>query len=57
MWLLEFIMRNAQLAEKTNITRLIHGMVIKLNDPKEIVRIEIESFFTALAQVGTLFHP
>lgn len=38
-------MKNAQMAEKTNLTKLIHSLIMKLNDPKEIVRIEIESFF------------
>lgn len=41
----EFVMKNAQMAEKTNLTKLIHSLIMKLNDPKEIVRIEIESFF------------
>lgn len=42
-------MRNAQMAEKTNMTKLIHSLIMKMNDPKEIVRSEIESFFLQLS--------
>lgn len=45
------IMRSAHLAEKTNMTKLIHSMIMKLNDPKEVVRVEIESFFLLLSNV------
>jgi len=35
-------MKNAQMAEKTNLTKLIHSLIMKMNDPKEIIRSEIE---------------
>jgi hypothetical protein len=44
-------MSNASMAEKTNLTRLIQGLITKMNDPKEIVRQEIESFFIQLSYV------
>ena len=46
------MMKNAQMAEKTNLTKLIHNLVIKLNDPKEIVRTEIESLLIMLSYVS-----
>ena len=49
---IEFIMKNAQMAEKTNMTKLIHSMIIKLNDPKPVIRNEIESFFQQLSYVS-----
>ncbi len=39
------------MAEKTNMTKLIHSMIMKLNDPKPVVRTEIESFFQQLSYV------
>jgi len=42
MILVEFMMKNAQMAEKTNLTKLIHSLIMKMNDPKEIIRSEIE---------------
>ena len=49
---IEFVMKNAQMAEKTNMTRLIHIMLMKLNDPKPVIRVEVESFFHQLSYVS-----
>jgi hypothetical protein len=43
------------MAEKTNLTRLINTLLMKLNDPKEVVRIEIESFFVQLSYVNLCY--
>ena len=48
------MMKNAQMAEKTNMTKLIHSLIMKLNDPKEIIRQEIESLFVQLSYVSTV---
>ena len=47
------MMKTAQMAEKTNMTKLIHSLIMKLNDPKEIIRQEIESLFVQLSYVST----
>ncbi|CDW76684.1 UNKNOWN [Stylonychia lemnae] len=47
--ILRYLMRNAQMAEKTNLTKLIHSLIMKMNDPKEIIRAEIESLFVQLS--------
>lgn len=39
------------MAEKTNLTKLIHSLIMKMNDPKEIIRSEIESLFVQLSFV------
>ena len=39
------------MAEKTNLTKLINSLMLKLNDPKDIVRSEIESLFVMLSYV------
>ena len=39
------------MAERTNMTRLIHSMLMKLNDPKAVIRVEVESFFHQLSYV------
>ena len=46
------MMKNAQMAEKTNLTKLIQSLMMKMNDPKEIVRTEIESLFIMLSYVN-----
>eukprot|EP00347_Sterkiella_histriomuscorum_P018265 403346170 len=43
--ILKYLMKNAQMAEKTNLTKLIHSLIMKMNDPKEIIRQEIEQLF------------
>ena len=48
---IEYVMKNAQMAERTNMTRLIHSMLMKLNDPKAVIRVEVESFFHQLSYV------
>ena len=45
------MMKNAQMAEKTNLTKLIHSLIMKMNDPKEIIRSEIEQLFVMLSFV------
>jgi hypothetical protein len=45
-------MKNAQMAEKTNMTKLIQSLIMRFNDPREIVRSEIESFFVQLSFVS-----
>lgn len=47
-------MKNAQMAEKTNMTKLIQSLIMRFNDPREIVRSEIESFFVQLSFVRPL---
>ena len=49
-------MKNAQMAEKTNMTKLIHSLIMKMNDPKELVRIEIESYFLQLSYVNISYN-
>ncbi len=46
------MMKNAQMAEKTNLTKLISSLIMKMNDPKEIIRAEIESLFVMLSFVS-----
>lgn len=39
------------MAEKTNLSKLTQNLVKKLNDPKEIIRKEIERFILDLSYV------
>jgi hypothetical protein len=46
------------MAEKTNLTKLIHSLILKINDPKEVVRQEIENLFVMLSYVNPhIFDP
>lgn len=39
------------MGEKTNLTKLTHNLLAKLNDPKEIIRKELENLVIELSFV------
>jgi len=43
--------KNTQMAEKTNLIKLAKSLIMKLNDTKEIVRLELEKLFIDLSYV------
>ena len=43
--------KNASIAEKTNLPKLLQSLIKKLNDPKEIVRNEIERLILDMSYV------
>lgn len=47
----EYMMKNSQMAEKSNLSKLTQNLIKKLNDPKEIIRKEIERLFLDLSYV------